>query len=96
MVGETIGNSGCQCIFPFDKHYLKLGLDKLIEEEDEKIRKVQKKIEEIKKTGLTEPEALIYELEDSTYKRFKRDVETVKKRLENTPDCDRHIILRGK
>lgn len=82
MVGETIGNGGCQCIFPFEKHHMKLGLDKLIEEESDKIKKVREKVEEIKKSGLTEPKALI-----DIHERFKRDVETVKKRLENTPEC---------
>lgn len=82
MVGETIGNDGCKCVFPFEKHYLKLGLDKLIEEENKKIDEVRKRAEEIRKTGLAEPEALI-----DIHKRFKNDVETVKKRLEDTPDC---------
>lgn len=82
MAGETIGNNKCQCIFPFDKHYLKLGLDKLIEDENKKIKKVQEGAEEIKKSGLAEPEALI-----DIHERFKGDVETVKKRLENTPEC---------
>lgn len=80
--GDTIGNSGCKCVFPFEKHYLKLGLDKLIEVENEKIKKVKERAEEIKKTGIAEPEALI-----DIHERFKTDVETTKKRLENTPEC---------
>lgn len=53
MVGKTIGNGECQCIFSFEKNYLKLGLDRLIEEENEKIKKA--KIEwakHIKKSGI--------------------------------------------
>lgn len=82
MVGETIGNARCQCIYPFDKHYLKLGIDELIKEQEEKIKKIQEGAEEIKKAGVAEPEALI-----DVHKRFKSDVETVKIRLENTPEC---------
>lgn len=82
MVGETIGNSGCKCVFPFEKHHMRLGLDKLIEEENKEIKKVQEGAEEIRKSGLAEPEALI-----DIHESFKRNVETVKKRLENTPEC---------
>lgn len=82
MAGETIGNGGCKCVFPFEKNYLKLGLEKLIEIENEKITKVQESAEEIRKTGIATPESLI-----NIHEMFKRDVETTKKRLENTPDC---------
>lgn len=81
---RTIGNSGCQCVFPYEKHYMKLGIDKLIEKENEQIKKVKETAEEIRKIGLIEPEALI-----GIHERFKMDVETVKKRLEKTPDCTR-------
>ena len=82
MAGETIGNGGCQCVFPFEKHHMKMGLDKLKEEEKEKIKKVQEGAEEIKKSGIAEPEALI-----DIHKKFIRDVEVTRNRLENTPDC---------
>jgi hypothetical protein len=61
---------------------LKLGLDKLIEGENEKIKKVREGAEDIKKSGMADPESLI-----DIHERFKRDVEATKKRLENTPDC---------
>lgn len=82
MTGETIGNSGCQCVFSFEKHYMRMGIDRLIAEQNEKIKKVQEGEEQIRKSGIAEPEALI-----DIHERFKKDLENVKKRLENTPDC---------
>lgn len=82
MTGEMIGNGGCWCVLPFEKHYMKIGLDKLIEEEKEKINKVQEGAEDIKKSGIAEPEVLI-----DIHKRFMRNVEIVRNRLENTLDC---------
>lgn len=79
---ETIGNGKCSCVFPFEKHYLKLGIDKLIDIEDKEIKHIQEGAEVIRKSGITSPEALT-----EIHENLKRDLETTKRRLENTPPC---------
>lgn len=79
---DTIGNGKCSCIFPFEKHYLQLGIDKLIEIENKEIKHIQDGAETIRKSGITSPEDLI-----DIHENFKRDLETTKERLENTPEC---------
>lgn len=80
----TIGNSKCECIHSFEKHYLELGLEKLIENENDAIKRIQKDTEAITKSGLADPETLI-----DIHEHLKRDVEIAKERLGNTPICEK-------
>lgn len=79
---ETIGNSKCQCIMPFERHYILKALEEVIEKENKEIKRVHEGAEKIRESGIAEPEALI-----EIHERVKRDVEIVKKRTENTPEC---------
>ncbi len=82
MVGETIGDSKCQCIMPFDKHQLLKALDEAIERQDKEINRVKISADEIRKNELLTPEKLI-----DIHERIKRDFQIVWKRTENTPTC---------
>lgn len=81
-MSETIGNSKCQCIMPFDKRHILKALEESIERQDEEIKKIQEKAKEIRETELLEPEELM-----GIYERIKRDLQIVWKRTENTPSC---------
>jgi len=85
-MAEVIGK-GCTCIYPFEKHYVNLALEKLIKENKEELSKIEKEWEEgkykqLEKAGMADFERLTYPL-----KRFIWDMETVKERFAATPDC---------
>ena len=79
MTTKTIGKD-CKCIYPFDRHYIKLALDKLIEEKNKEIRNIR---ERAKMKIIKDPEPFI-----RVFERSRRNTETVKKRLENIPICE--------
>ncbi len=80
---DTIVDKKRECILSFDKHHLTLGLDKLTQDADVKIKHIQDNKESIIRSGFTNLEVLI-----SIHNDFKRDVDITRKRLENTPICE--------
>ncbi len=82
MPGETIGNSRCQCIIPFNKRYLIKAIEEAIDRQEKEIKRTLERAEEIRKNELLTPEELI-----SIRENTKRDLQMVWKRTNNTPEC---------
>ena len=78
---KTIGDSRCQCIMPFEKHQIMKALDDAIERQEKEIKKI-KEGADYAKDSLLEPKEII-----NIHENFKRDFQTVWKRVDNTPTC---------
>ena len=80
MEKRKLGYGECKCLDPLEKDYISLGLNKLLEEQNERIENIKEHRDVYEKLpggaeGLLE-----------LYGRFKLDVELIKKKLEATPE----------
>ena len=80
-MSETIGNSKCQCIMPFEKRQIIKALDEAIERQEKEIKKIKQGADDTK-DSLLEPEQII-----NIHEHFKRDFQIVWKRVDETPSC---------
>lgn len=76
-MSHTIGE--CKCINPLDKDEIILALNNEIERHEEKIGEIK---EGKFRSEIASPETLI-----KMHESIKKRMETVKMRIENTPEC---------
>ena len=81
MAEETVGK-GCQCIFPFEKHYVDMIINERIEKEKERLKETEKIL-----AGMPPESRERYEGARDIYKFFIHDLEVVRDRFRAMPDC---------
>ena len=83
---DSIGKP-CECIYEFEKHYFILGLDKLIEDSEQKLKRTK---EDLAQATEEEKKSRMYESlqnAEAIYNSFISDVKTVKDRVSSMKTC---------
>jgi len=80
---EVVGK-GCQCIYPFEKHYVDLALQQIIQENERTIEKTEKAL---KDPALTERQAAFLRSALDVYRYVNNDMKAVRQRFADMPAC---------
>lgn len=83
---ESIGK-GCSCIYPFEKHYLELALDKVIQSQEEELQNYKRDVEAGRNDPATQRLASRMEGMFTMFESMISDYKTVRDRVKNMPDC---------
>ena len=81
---EKVG-TGCECIFRFEKHYIDLALEAIIESKKKELKSMLERAENVKRSALA---AAILANAPGMYNILIRDLETVQKRFAGMPTCE--------
>ena len=82
-MAEPVGR-GCECIYPFEKHYVDLALEQLILDNERTIAGHEKALQD---PTLTERQATLLRASLDVYRYVNNDMKVVKQRFADTPVC---------